>query len=110
MIGTRCSTVGAFPWIRPGLAAVLAPATPKPRRALRQFNGKNAVSRPATGIDDALILEIRRLYEQIGLPPLKIHALITELGYDKTLGWVRQTTQFYNRSHLVPTLGAASYL
>ena len=103
-----------LPWIRPTLVEALTPAplpmAPTGRRALRQFNGKHPVVRPATGPQDALIMEVRRLHEQALLPAHQIIAHLAELGHSVTPAWVRQTLNYYNRSHLVPALGSDSYL
>lgn len=110
MIGAACSRISVLPWLRPGLVQALTSVTPTPRRALRQFHGKHAVTRPANDHQDALILEIRRLHEQVLLGARQIHTLLATAGYDKSYSWVRQTCIYHNRSHLVPALGAASYL
>ena len=109
MIGAACQNIASFPWLRPSLLHAMG-VEPIQRRVLRQFHGKHAVTRPANDHQDALILEIRRLHEQVLMSPAKIHALVTILGHDKTLSWVRQTCIYHNRSHLVPAEGADSYL
>lgn len=110
-IGTSCQTMYAMPSLRQGLVTALqVNDPPRPRREPRQFHGKHEVVKPATQDGDALILEVRRLYEQALLPPRKIRALLLELGHDKTSSWVRATCNYHNRSHLIPTDGAASYL
>lgn len=105
------SVQSVIPYVRHGLRkAMRASEAPVARRPDRVFHGRHAVIRPELLPQDDLILEIRRLYEQVCLPPQAIHTLITSLGHDRTLSWVRQTTQYHNRSHLVPTPGAAPYL
>lgn len=105
------SVQSALPYVRHGLReAMRASEPPAPRRAVRAFHGRHAVIRPQELPQDQLILEVRRLYEQACLPPMAIHTHITELGHQRSLGWVRQTCQYQNRSHLVPALNAAPYL
>ena len=100
-----------IPYIRHGLReAMRTSEVPVARRPDRVFHGRHAVIRPQELPQDKLILEVRRLYEQACLPPTAIHAHITTLGHERSLGWVRQTCQYQNRSHLVPTPGAAPYL
>jgi hypothetical protein len=102
-----------MPGIRPGLvAAVLGSAYGKPhaRRELRTFNGKHEVVSRGDAANDALILEIRRLHEQVAMPPFAIHRHIELLGHIKTRSWVSQCCNYHNRSFLVPAANAASYL
>jgi hypothetical protein len=101
----------ALPYVRYGLQeAMRASEAPTPRRAVRTFHGRHAVIRPQELPQDDLILEVRRLYEQVCLPPLAIHTYIAHLGHIRSLGWVRQTTQYHNRAHLVPAPNAAPYI
>lgn len=108
--GTPGSLCATSLGIRPSLARALSPGTPLVRRALRSFHGKHPVTRPLERPGDDVILEVRRLHEQAGLPTRQILAHLAGLGYDKTLSWVYQTSQYHNRGHLVPSLGAAPYL
>lgn len=100
-----------IPYVRYGLREALrASEPPAAPRVERTFHGRHAVTRPQQLPQDDLILEVRRLYEQVCLPPIAIHTYITDLGHVRTLGWVRQTTQYHNRSHLVPAPNAAPYI
>lgn len=110
---SRQTVFRLLPRIRPGLLQALQDSTPTPVRphlVARTFHGKHPVTRHLDPAQDALVLEIRRLHEQEQLAPPRILTHLLALGYDKTLSWVRQTTQYHNRSHLVPAAGAASYL
>lgn len=111
--GTVSTIVRAMPHIRGSLVAAVLGADygqPPARRPVRQFNGKHAVIARPSAVPDALILEIRRLHEQEERNSADIHALITRLGHVATKDWVYKCTQYYNRAHLVPTLGAPPYL
>lgn len=108
-IGTQTATFRAFPAIRQSLMDAWVTA-PKVRRELRQFHGKRAVKAPVDPRDDLLILEIRRLREQTNIKLRDIHIIVTQLGFHRTQNWVSQTTQYHNRSHLVPAEGAEPYL
>lgn len=83
---------------------------PTPRKPLRAFNGKQEARPAKSPREDQLILEIRRLFEQCNKRLSEIHTITAQLGFVKTKGWVHQTIQYHNRSHLVPALGAAPYL
>lgn len=111
--GTPSQLKSVMPGIRRGLVAAILGADygkPHARRELRQFNGKHAVVSRGDAANDALILEIRRLYEQVAMKPSDIHQHIERLGYIKTRSWVGQTCEYHNRSFLVPAANAASYL
>lgn len=109
-IGVPVSNFSAGLGIRPALMRALSPSAPLVRRELRVFHGKNPVQNPFDQPGDDVILEIRRLHEQASLPARKILAHLTDLGHDRSLGWIYQTIRYHNRSHLVPALGASPYL
>lgn len=108
-IGTTTSIFRAFPAIRQSLMDACA-GPPKVRRVARQFNSKRPVQAPADPRDDLLILEIRRLREQLNIKLKDIHIIVTRLGFHRSLSWVSQTTYYHNRAHLVPAEGAPPYL
>lgn len=110
-LGTAASIHNTFPYIRPGLMQALqASAPPREVKASRIFHGKREAKPERNPGEDQLILEIRRLYEQEHKKLLEIHLIVGRLGFMRTKSWVHQTTQYHNRSHLVPTAGAAPYL
>ena len=109
-IGAPMSVCSAGLGIRPALLHALTPNASPARRELRIFNGKHPVMRPLPQPGDDVILEVRRLHEQACLPARKILVHLTALGHDRAIGWIYQTLRYYNRSHLVPTLGATTYL
>lgn len=86
------------------------PAPARPHVTERQFHGKRPVRPPKDPREDLLILEVRRLREQCNILLADIHIIVIRLGFNKSLSWIRGTTRYHNRSHLVPAPNAEPYL
>lgn len=88
------------------VAAVLGADYGTPRASKPQA----AQPRPPSKGPDAMVLEVRRLYEQKGLSPSAIRAHMASLGYGLSLDRISQLIEYQTRSHLVPTRGAPPYI
>lgn len=73
---------------------------PKPRPA-----GSPAAKEP-----DAVVLEIRRLREDLGMTASQIQASLLGHGYDVPRDRIENIFRYATRAHLVPQSGRSSYL
>ena len=67
-------------------------------------------TRPPSKGPDELVLEVRRLREQVGFSISQIREHARHLGFELTAERVHQLCEYTTRSHLVPAANAAPYL
>lgn len=73
---------------------------PKPRRTRS----------PGPKEPDQVLLEIRRLREDLGMKPGEIRDLLRKHGYELTISRIENIFRYTTRAHLVPQSGHPSYL
>lgn len=81
------------------------PAPPEAYHGPTRSRGAPPVREP-----DEVILEVRRLAEQIGLPPSQIRARLLAIGISIGINRISQIRDYCTRAHLVPAPGASTYL
>lgn len=81
------------------------PAPPQAYHGPTRSRGAPPVREP-----DAVILEVRRLAEQLGMPPGQIRTHLLAHGVSITINRISQIRNYSTRAHLVPAPGATTYL
>jgi hypothetical protein len=79
-------------------------ATPRVKKVERKSTA------PPTKGPDSLVLEARRLSEQVGLSPPEIRAHLSGLGHDLNLARIFNLINYTTRSSLIPARGAEPYI
>jgi hypothetical protein len=75
----------------------------------RKVRPKKVQGRPNCKGADALVLEVRRLSEQLGLSPAQIRVQLQGDGHDLAVSRIFNLINYTTRSHLVPAPGAKPY-
>lgn len=81
------------------------PLPPRAYHGPNRYNGSPPVREP-----DEVILEIRRLAEQQGMPPSAIRAELASRGIAVDTKRINNIRNYCTRAHLVPQPGASTYL
>lgn len=79
-------------------------ATPRAKKAPKPH------PRPDAKGPDEMVLEIRRLHEQVGMTPTQIRAHIAALDFALSVDRISNLVNYTTRSHLVPAPGALPYI
>ena len=89
-------------------ALCFANFTPTPKKvAVEKYRGRKI---SLSKYDDNHVLEARRLYEQVGLPPRKIKDFFEERSIKVTASAISQWLSYTSRGHLNLKPNANSYI
>ncbi len=105
-IHRRGSILGISSGLMRSLEASLPPAPKKPKPTKRHPGRRGS---PMVKEPDAVVLELRRLYEQGGMNLAQIKTHMEAFGVSIDRERIRNLCNYTTRSHLVPEAGAAPY-
>ena len=85
-------------------------ANPRVPRKNNKFDRRFVAIKTCKMVDDSVVLESRRLFEQCNMTVTEIHKSLTAYGYDIVITTVRSWVEYTSRRLLSPQKNAKSYL